>query len=256
VLGPNLMKSSLARILIADDDAWMSRMLATVLTRRGYEVETAGDGATALARAIARPPDLLITDAMMPVLDGWGLVRELRARAELAHIPVIFLSALSSDDDRMRGFRLGADAYITKPFRYEEIDLRVSTTLRRARQIVEDARAQLERACLRGTLEQVGISALLFLLENEKKSGRLVLRGGGVPDVELWLRDGRLVRAALLGASEAAPLPDVACVHRVLTWTSGDFEFTPRAVDGPDRIGASMTHLLLESARLHDEAGR
>src|SRR5947208_3311961 len=115
-------------VLVADDDAWILRMVATVLEKRGYSVETAVDGEDALQRALAHPPDLLITDVMMPKMDGWSLVRQLRAHAELAMLPVIFLTALSSEDDRIRGFRLGADDYVTKPFRFEELDLRVSTT--------------------------------------------------------------------------------------------------------------------------------
>ena len=118
-------------VLVADDDAWILRMVATVLEKRGYSVETAVDGEDALARALARTPDLLITDVMMPKLDGWSLVRQLRSHAELAMLPVIFLTALSSEDDRIRGFRLGADDYVTKPFRFEELDLRVAKTLRR-----------------------------------------------------------------------------------------------------------------------------
>ncbi|MBS1119320.1 MAG: response regulator receiver protein [Deltaproteobacteria bacterium] len=83
-------------------------MVATVLEKRGYSVETAVDGDDALARALARTPDLLITDIMMPKLDGWALVRQLRSHTQFAMLPVIFLTALSSEDDRIRGFRLGA----------------------------------------------------------------------------------------------------------------------------------------------------
>src|SRR5438045_9430012 len=81
-------------VLVADDDAWILRMVATVLEKRGYSVETAVDGEDALARALARTPDLLITDVMMPKVDGWSLVRQLRAHTELAMLPVIFLTAL------------------------------------------------------------------------------------------------------------------------------------------------------------------
>ena len=106
-------------------------MVATVLEKRGYSVETAVDGEDALARALARTPDLLITDVMMPKMDGWSLVRNLRARPELAMLPVIFLTALSSEDDRIRGFRLGADDYVTKPFNPRALVARVKAILRR-----------------------------------------------------------------------------------------------------------------------------
>ncbi len=138
-------------------------MVATVLEKRGYSVETAVDGEDALARALARTPDLLITDVMMPKLDGWSLVRQLRAHGDLALLPVIFLTALSSEDDRIRGFRLGADDYVTKPFRFEELDLRVAKTLRRAAQTVQDTHDQLAGTGLRGDLSQVGLSSLLVL---------------------------------------------------------------------------------------------
>jgi DNA-binding response OmpR family regulator len=243
-----------ARILIADDDAWMSRMLATVLTRRGYVVETASDGGIALARAIEEPPDLVITDAMMPVLDGWALIRELKARPDLADVPVIFLSALSSEEDRVRGLRLGADAYITKPFRYEEIDLRISTTLRRVRSQQSDSRRAAADACLRGRLEQIGVGALLVLLENERKTGRLTLRGEGSRLAELFLQAGRLMRAEL--QDPQGLVVDAQCIPHLLRWQSGEFELIACDVDGPDRFETSMTHLLLEGARRMDESER
>src|SRR5262245_38943485 len=102
-------KSAMApHVLVADDDAWILRMVSTVLEKRGYSVETALDGEDALQRALAHTPDLLITDVMMPRMDGWALVRRLRSHEGLALLPVIFLTALSSEDDRIRGFRLGA----------------------------------------------------------------------------------------------------------------------------------------------------
>ena len=127
-------------VLVADDDAWILRMVVTVLEKRGYSVETAVDGEDAMARAQVRPPDLLITDVMMPRMDGWTLVKALRTRPDTAFLPVIFLTALSSDDDRIRGFRLGADDYMAKPFRVEEVLARLRALLRR---VSGSARAEL-----------------------------------------------------------------------------------------------------------------
>src|ERR1051325_5271835 len=84
-------------VLVADDDAWILRMVTTVLEKRGYTIETATDGEDALQRALARTPDLLITDVLMPKMDGWALVRRLRAQSDLALLPVIFLNLLSSE---------------------------------------------------------------------------------------------------------------------------------------------------------------
>jgi DNA-binding response OmpR family regulator len=237
-------------VLVADDDAWILRMVATVLEKRGYSVETAVDGEDALARALAHPPDLLITDVMMPKLDGWSLVRQLRAHADLAMLPVIFLTALSSEDDRIRGFRLGADDYVTKPFRFEELDLRVAKTLRRTAQTMQETRDQLSTSGLRGDLAQVGLSSLLVLIEMERKTGLLQLRA---PDAsaQILVREGKVVHARLDNADDPV---DAACVYYLLTWSTGEFEFVSCVVEGVDRVNESTTHLLMEGARLIDEA--
>ncbi len=237
-------------VLVADDDAWILRMVATVLEKRGYSVETAVDGEDALQRALARTPDLLITDVMMPKMDGWSLVRQLRAHNELAMLPVIFLTALSSEDDRIRGFRLGADDYVTKPFRFEELDLRVAKTLRRTQVSVQETREQLGGSSLRGDLSHVGLSSLLVLIEMERKTGLLQLRAPNGPSAQVLVREGKVVHARLDDAEEPV---DAECVYYLLTWGSGEFEFTACLVEGADRVSVSTTHLLMEGARLMDE---
>jgi DNA-binding response OmpR family regulator len=238
-------------VLVADDDAWILRMVATVLEKRGYSVETAVDGEDALERALVRVPDLLITDVMMPRMDGWVLVKALRARPDFAMLPVIFLTALSSDEDRIRGFRLGADDYVPKPFRFEELDLRVAKTLRRTQTIVQDTRDQLAGAGLRGDLAQVGLSALLVLVELERKTGLLTLRSPDGRGAQVLLRDGRVVHARLDDADEPV---DAECIYHLLGWPAGEFELIACVVEGPDRVNSSTTHLLMEGARILDES--
>ena len=239
-------------VLVADDDAWILRMVVTVLEKRGYSVETAVDGEDALQRALARTPDLLITDVMMPKMDGWSLVRQLRSHAELAMLPVIFLTALSSEDDRIRGFRLGADDYVTKPFRFEELDLRVAKTLRRTAQTMQETRDSLSGSGLRGDLSQVGLSSLLVLIEMERKTGLLQLRAPeNGPTAQILVREGKVVHARLDDSEEPV---DAECVYYLLTWGAGEFEFVACLVEGVDRVSVSTTHLLMEGARLMDEA--
>src|SRR5882757_10541402 len=196
-------------VLVADDDAWILRMVATVLEKRGYSVETAVDGEDALERALAHPPDLLITDVMMPKVDGWSLVRQLRAHSDLALLPVIFLTALSAEDERIRGFRLGADDYVTKPFRFEELDLRVAKTLRRTLQTIAETREQFASSSLRGDLSHVGLSSLLVLIEMERKTGLLQLRAPGGPTAQVLVREGKVVHARIDDAEEPV---DAECV--------------------------------------------
>ena len=182
-----------ARILVIDDDAWILRMVTAVLEKRGYVVQTASDGEDGLAKAMANPPDLVICDVMMPRKDGWTVVKALRAQPEFAFVPVIFLSALGSDEDRIRGFKLGADDYLPKPFRFEELDLRVTNAIRRRQRMEADTRGPLRAPAapadkpaesgVRGSLDQIGLASLLTVLEMERKSGTLALsqegEGGG-----------------------------------------------------------------------------
>lgn len=248
------------RILVADDDTWILRMVTTILTKRGYEVETAQDGEQAYELALAKSPDLLITDVMMPNMDGWTLVRALRARPEFGFMPVIFLTALNSEEDRIRGFRLGADDYLPKPFRFEELDLRVAKTLRRSQTVEREARAQLSNkddslspgAALTGDLNQIGLSVLLTLLEMERKSGILVITDDSEEQTSrVYLRDGRAVRAVTEGG--AVQPVNRECIYYLLNWATGRFEFTQAEIDMEDEIKTTITHLLMEAAKRIDE---
>ncbi|HKO92888.1 MAG TPA: ATP-binding protein, partial [Polyangiaceae bacterium] len=116
------------RILIADDNADMRDYLARLLRPR-YQVTRVGDGAKALASVREQRPDLIITDVMMPVLDGFALVQRLRSDAELRSIPIIVLSARAGEDAVVEGIEAGADDYLVKPFSTRELLARVQARL-------------------------------------------------------------------------------------------------------------------------------
>jgi DNA-binding response OmpR family regulator len=240
------------RVLIVDDDPWIRRMVGTVMQRRGYVVETAVEGGEGLEKALQFHPDLVITDVMMPGMDGWALVRALRSHPEMALVPVLFLTALNKDEDRILGFRLGADDYLSKPFRFEELDLRVEKALRasdRMRQQVTEMSGESNGTVgLRGELSQLGVSAVLTILEMERKSGILVLAHSETG--RIFMREGRVVAAFF----DDRPEPRGAeAVFRMLTWKAGRFEFSALEVDMEDQIKTTTTHLLMEGARRVDE---
>ncbi len=133
-----------ARILLVDDNADMRAYLGTLLGQR-WQVELAGDGREALARIGARPPDLVITDVMMPHLDGFGLLRELRADERTRRVPVLMLSARAGEESRIEGYQAGADDYLVKPFAARELLARVEAQLLRARlrQVEDENRRRL-----------------------------------------------------------------------------------------------------------------
>jgi len=117
------------RILVVDDDTNVSEVVSRYLIREGFAVETVGDGRTALDRALADPPDLVVLDLMLPGMDGLEVCRRLRA---LAPVPVIMLTARGDESDRVIGLELGADDYVSKPFSPKELVARVRAVLRRA----------------------------------------------------------------------------------------------------------------------------
>jgi DNA-binding response OmpR family regulator len=116
------------RILIVEDDSTVADVVARYLEREGFDVETVGDGLTALDRATSSLPDLMILDLMLPELDGLEVFRRVRA---IAPIPVIMLTARGDENDRILGLELGADDYVGKPFSPRELTARVKSVLRR-----------------------------------------------------------------------------------------------------------------------------
>ncbi len=138
-----------ARILLADDNADMRAYVQRLLSGR-YQVVAVPDGAAALAAARSDPPDLVLSDVMMPGLDGFGLLRELRAQGRTKTIPVILLSARAGEESAIEGLSAGADDYIVKPFSARELLARVRTHVDLARlrsawaQELEQANKELE----------------------------------------------------------------------------------------------------------------
>ena len=114
------------RILVVDDQPANLRVVSTLLARHGYEVDVAGTGELALAMAQAQVPDLLLLDMMMPGMDGFGLLAEVKQRAELLRVPVVFLTAAQDRELLLRAFDAGAVDYVTKPFMPEELLARVN----------------------------------------------------------------------------------------------------------------------------------
>ena len=124
------MKSVGARLLVAEDDRKQAEVIRRYLEREGYSVIVVHDGRAAIDEARRRRPDLAVLDVMMPNVDGLDACRVLRADGNM---PIILLTARSTEEDILLGLDLGADDYVTKPFSPRELVARVRTVLRRAR---------------------------------------------------------------------------------------------------------------------------
>ena len=125
------------RVLVVDDEPSISQLLSMALRYDGWQVEVAANGAEAVSRATEFGPDVMVLDIMLPDFDGMQVLSRLRAGGDL--VPVLFLSALGSVDDRVKGLTAGGDDYMVKPFSIEEL-------IARLRALVRRSRLQLDRA--------------------------------------------------------------------------------------------------------------
>jgi two-component system OmpR family response regulator len=171
-----------ARVLVVDDEDSITDLISTVLRYEGFEVRTAESGRTAVKVARDFAPDLVVLDVMLPDLDGFEVYRRLADRPD--RLPVLFLTARDTTEDRVHGLTLGADDYMGKPFSLEELVARVRAVLRRTRgakpsqtllrfsdlELDEDAR-EVRRGGQRIDLTPTEFNLLHYLLAN---AGRVV----------------------------------------------------------------------------------
>jgi DNA-binding response OmpR family regulator len=188
----------------------------------------------------------------MPKMDGWQLVRLLRSKPQFAAVPLLFTTTLNGEADRLRGYRLGIDDYIAKPFRVAELRVRVERLLARSSLVPpppSNAAPAAPRS-LHGDLAHVSLASVLGLLEMERRTGRVTVKESttGV----LTLRDGQIVDAVVAGGK----VRDREAVFVMLGWTRGDFAFALCDVPEGGKPGTSVSALLIEHARLADERGR
>lgn len=231
------------QVLVADPSEPLLDRLSMALGGAGYEVITFANGAEAFSASLERAPDILITAAEMPLMDGWTLVKMMAARPSLCDVPVLLMDEDASDITRLQAYRLGVRDFVHKPFTDEEMILRL-------RRIPIDDQAATERVALRGTLGPIAIATLLSLLEFERKSGILVLLREAQA-ARLFVATGRVVKVEASGVAESDD-PRVRLMT-VLDWHDGNFEFTACEVVGGDEIGMGTTALLMEHARVRDE---
>ncbi|GHF98595.1 MULTISPECIES: response regulator transcription factor [Amycolatopsis] len=124
------MHDQAGRVLVVDDDETVRDVVRRYLEVGGFTVDMAGDGAEGLAKFAAHEPDLVVLDVMMPGINGLEVCRRLR---QVSQVPIVMLTALGEEENRIAGLQLGADDYVTKPFSPKELALRVASVLRRAR---------------------------------------------------------------------------------------------------------------------------
>lgn len=234
-------------VLIVDDSASIRSELSRALTDAGITVRAAENGLEAISAALKERPDLILTDVEMPVMDGWTLLRMVRARKKLVDIPVVFLTSLSDELSRLQGYRMGVDEYLPKTLPSEIVATRVRGVAKRTKQ------GSGSEEGLRGNLRHVRLGSVLQFLEAESKTGDLILDRDGT-QVSLRIFQGFLRDVDDLGGHTHAH----ERVFELLGWQDGRFEFISlpesESLDRGSMSPTPVTYLLMEYARREDEA--
>jgi DNA-binding response OmpR family regulator len=176
-------------------------------------------------------------------------VRILRSRPSLTSVPVLFLTSLWGADERLRAYKLGVDDFVSKQSGIDELVARVDRAVDRARR---PGGTVTQQKTLRGDLEQVSLASLLSFLELEKKTGVLLLVGRETARV--FVEQGRPLKIEIDGSK--GPRDPHTLMNVVLDWTNGQFEFAAQDIKCEDELRSSVTSILLEHARVHDENDR
>ncbi len=166
------------KILIVDDDKDLCRMLEKYLTIKGYDVDMAFDGESALQMVPQNKYDLVILDIMMPGIDGYEVCQRLKIQREYNPLPILMLSAKDTEQDRIRGFKTGADAYVSKPFETRELGRAVEDT-------IEKGRRAREEFGVRHSISFEFQSRFTYLEQVNELIGQLFMRTSMAPD-EIW----------------------------------------------------------------------
>lgn len=224
-------------------------MLEVSLRKAGYSVAACADAKSALEMLELSKPDLILSDTRLPGTDGFELAQKIRASAEWADIPFMFLSSDLTVESKVRGLEQGVEDYLTKPIYIKEIIARVNLVLQRRQRRGLEERNATGKTRFTGSLADMGIVDLLQTIDNGKKSGVLHLRTD-TQTAAIYFRDGSIVDA------ELGTLRGERAIYRALVWSEGSFELDFRDVRREAVVSNSTQGVLMEGMRRLDEWGR
>ena len=242
------------RILIVEDEPGMIELLTVALEDEGYNISIANNGQQGLRKVEEESPDLIISDVMMPDMNGYDFCQQLRENPKTAAIPFIFLTAKKDVSDRVRGLNLGADDYISKPFHVVEVVARIKTLMmrvKRARPAAAPSSAMTteSEAAFAGDLEKMSIGEVVQTITLTRKNGRLLVVNGAKRG-EVYFQDAMVMYA------DVDRKKGEEAIYRLLSWKNGQFKFDSGAVAKTRNLQKSAEGLLMEGMRRLDEYAR
>ena len=237
------------RLLAVDDSRLILRVISEYFVSQGWQVTTAENVAMARGALVGMTPDVIVSDILMPEIDGWTFFEDVRKRRETSSVPFVFLTVERELPQRLRGLHLGADDYVTKPFAVEELHARIERLLERSAAL-KSARGDGSEALLAGSVEHLAISDLLQILALNGKDGTVrLLRQEEEGRIEFV--GGRIVDA------QAGSAHGTKALFRMLGWADATFRVMAREGDGPQAtIAAATATVLMEGLISLDEWAR
>ncbi|MBN2382816.1 response regulator [bacterium] len=232
------------KILVVEDDAPVLDLLVSILESEGFQVVSARNGQDALTLLHSFNPDVILSDIMMPVMNGLEFLKHVQSDEKTRNIPFLFLSAKKDVQDKVEGLSIGADDYICKPFVLEELLARIRTRLKKKEELL--ARSSLTRGAMVGDLTVFPIIDLVQILRLEKKTGEMTL---SFQNTEAYLRlnQGEVVDV------EFGQLSGVQAFLSILEHEQGWFSFSLADGPFPTKLELNTQELLVESTRQLDE---
>ncbi|MCK5033971.1 MAG: response regulator [Calditrichia bacterium] len=233
------------KILIVDDNPSVLKLLNISLSKAGYNIVEADNGETAFEVANKEHPDLIISDIMMPQMDGIELCWMIRENSEVPLVPFIFLTSFDDSEMEIRGFRAGADEYLSKPIDRKELLERVEELLERTGKLKTIEDTTETKKAFSGDLTDLSIVELVQMLNLNKKSG--ILRIEGENNGEIYLKNGQL-----FGAKTSTKTGEEA-VYELVILTEGTFNFELSDKEVDQNIKNSTMNVIMEACRIMDE---
>ena len=248
------------RVLIVEADEWLTTLISKFLSDAGYTTKVATTARGGFDDAVANLPDCVLCDVVLPDIDGFWVTRRIRAdKSKLAGTPILLLSQKEDHTARLEGLALGADVFLTPPFRYDEVIAQVDALLGmalrlRARRdsVHTEVQTAMNEAAIHGDMTQITVPTFLSMLEMERRTGRVRVQARGKPDYAIDVVDGAVVQTQL-GTIEKDPI-DV--LREVVLLKKGKYTFEPLKIDPSQRPQRRISMLLIEAMRLNDEGNR
>jgi DNA-binding response OmpR family regulator len=240
------MPDAPALVLVVESDLAVLRDIETILRRAGHEVAVATDGALAISKALATPPQLIVTATELPLVDGFKLCQLLRTNPVTREIPFVFLTSKETTTADLGKYLRTVDEFLLKPVREQEFLTRVGAILTRgrvARPVIDDQQRLL------GTLTEISLMDLLQILRMNRRSGLLELEMDGRRGT-LFISEGEILDA------EVGRFRGEKAFYRTLEWEGAKFEFRPQPVSVSPLIERPGENLILEGLRQLDEVNK